>query len=181
VETRRAGNEGIATERLSLQRPTDAAIDLIYSLHSDLRACQHNPADMLTNHAEAETCYQRWDQHWRDHGFGYWVVHARRRAIGVCGLKVMALGEHDTLNLFYRLSPSAWGCGFATEAATAVVQWADFQLPSLPVIARVRPANVASQRVAENAGLKRADQLDTQGEDGLDWIFARRYPSVRTR
>ncbi|MBE1593825.1 GNAT family N-acetyltransferase [Nonomuraea angiospora] len=41
----------------------------------------------------------------------------------------------------------------------------------LPIIARARPANVASQRVAMRAGLVRAEHRDTCGEDGLDWVF----------
>jgi len=40
-----------------------------------------------------------------------------------------------------------------------------------PVIARIRPANVGSARVALRAGLRRAEHLDTLGEDGLDWVF----------
>jgi hypothetical protein len=40
------------------------------------------------------------------------------------------------------------------------------------VVARVRPLNVASQKVAVNAGLARAPSLDTAGEDGPDWVYA---------
>ncbi|CAN5850823.1 hypothetical protein BH24CHL6_BH24CHL6_12240 [soil metagenome] len=76
------------------------------------------------------------------------------------------------LNLFFRLDPSAWGQGLASEAATAVVEWARMHLPDEPLIARVRPANIASQRVALRAGLDRAEPLDGPGEDGFDWIFA---------
>ena len=39
----------------------------------------------------------------------------------------------------------------------------------------VRPGNVASAKVAVRAGLHRAEHLDTDGEDGLDWIFARNW------
>jgi RimJ/RimL family protein N-acetyltransferase len=166
VESRHARNEELVTKRLSLRRPTEVAVGLIYSLHTDPRACEHNPADRLTNHTEAAALYHRWDEHWQHHGFGYWVINASEKSLGVCGLKVMTLNQREVLNLFYRLSPSAWGYGFATEAAAAVVHWADAQLVNVPVIARVRPANAASQRVAEHAGLARAEHLDTQGEDG---------------
>lgn len=57
------------------------------------------------------------------------------------------------------------------EAATAVVAWASRRHPEYPLIARVRPQNVASQRVAIRAGLVRAKHLDQPGEDGLDWIY----------
>jgi [ribosomal protein S5]-alanine N-acetyltransferase len=77
---------------------------------------------------------------------------------------------------FYRLGPEAWGSGVATEAATAVVDWATVHRPDRPVIARVRPDNIASAKVAARAGLHRAEHLDTDGEDGLDWIFAKNWP-----
>jgi RimJ/RimL family protein N-acetyltransferase len=88
----------------------------------------------------------------------------------------MELNGMRVLNLFYRFAPSAWGRGFACEAAIAVAVWASRQVPDRPLIARVRPGNVASQRVAIQAGLSRAEHLDTTGEDGLDWIFAANLP-----
>ncbi|MFG3599045.1 GNAT family N-acetyltransferase [Micromonospora chersina] len=51
------------TARLSLRRPTPADIDLIRAIHSDPRACAHNPSDLLSSRAEAEDRYQRWDEH----------------------------------------------------------------------------------------------------------------------
>ena len=58
----------------------------------------------------------------------------------------------------------------AGEAATAVVYWAT-STGTHPVIARIRPDNVASQRVAVRAGLVRAEHLDDEGFDGPDQIF----------
>jgi RimJ/RimL family protein N-acetyltransferase len=75
------------------------------------------------------------------------------------------------LNLFYRFDPAAWGFGLASEAATAVTAWARGSVAEHPVVARVRPENVASQRVAVRAGLVRAEHLDGPGYDGFDWIF----------
>jgi ribosomal-protein-alanine N-acetyltransferase len=173
------GTEELTTARLSLRRPTPADIDLIHAIHSDPRACAHNPADLLDTRAEAEDRYRRWDEHWQRHGFGYWVVRFRGQSgLGFCGIKLMRLRGRDVLNLFYRLDPAAWGDGTATEAARAVVAWAAAHRPDHPVIARVRPANAASQRVAVRAGLHRAEHLDTPGEDGLDWIFAAHWPGA---
>jgi ribosomal-protein-alanine N-acetyltransferase len=169
----RAGEE-LLTARLSLRRPTAADIDAIFEIHSDPRACIHNPSDRLTQHEGAEELYQRWNEQWERCGYGYWVV--RRSGsdlqLGFCGIKPMELNGVKVLNLFYRFAPSAWGQGLAGEAAPAVAAWASRQVPDLPLIARVRPANVASQRVAIRAGLTRAGHLDTTGDDGVDWIFA---------
>jgi len=174
VQSPRAAAEHLETERLLLQSPDPADIDLIYSVHSNPRACLHNPSDMLSTRAEAEDLYVRWDEHWQLHGVGYWVIRLDHEGIGFCGLKVMTLKDRSALNLFYRLLPSTWGSGLATEAATAVVEWADAHRADDLLTARIRPANSASQRVALRAGLHRTEHLDAQGEDGLDWIYSRR-------
>jgi RimJ/RimL family protein N-acetyltransferase len=47
--------------------------------------------------------------------------------------------------------------------------------PRHPIIARVRPDNVASTRVATRVGLRRAAHLDNDGEDALDWIYTKNW------
>jgi [ribosomal protein S5]-alanine N-acetyltransferase len=178
VSDGRRGGEELQTARLSLRRPTGGDIDAIFEIHSDSRACLHNPSDRLTQREEAEELYQRWNEQWERDGYGYWVVRRSGSAVqlGFCGIKPMELNGMKIINLFYRFTPSAWGQGLAGEAATAVAAWAARQVPDLPLIARVRPANVASQRVAIRAGLSRAEHLDTTGDDGVDWIFAANLP-----
>ena len=175
---RSGSGEELQTARLSLRRPTAADIDAIFEIHSDPRACLHNPSDRLTQREAAEELYQRWHDQWERYGYGYWVVrcHGSAAQLGFCGVKPMELGGMKILNLFYRFSPSAWGQGLAGESATAVAAWASRRAPDLPLIARVRPANVASQRVAIRAGLTRAEHLDATGYDGVDWIFAANLP-----
>ena len=168
----------IVTARLALRRPGPADLKTIFAIHRNTEACRHNPSDLLATVADAEHLYGRWDEHWRRHGFGYWVVESREQEIlGFAGVKVVRFRETEALNLFYRLDPAAWGAGVATEAATAVVSWAGRHLPEWPIIARVRPDNVASQKVAQRAGLTRAGHLDDLGEDGLDWLFVTRWPT----
>ncbi|MCF4136939.1 GNAT family N-acetyltransferase [Streptomyces sp. Tue 6430] len=163
----------LQTARLLLRRPTAADVDAIFAVHRDPETCIHNPSDALARFEEAEALYQRWDNQWQQYGYGYWVVrrHGSAQQLGFCGIKPMELHGAPVLNLFYRFATSAWGQGFAGEAAAAVAAWASRHLPDLPLIARVRPANVASQRVAIRAGLSRAQHLDTGGYDGFDWIY----------
>ncbi|WP_433290932.1 GNAT family N-acetyltransferase [Actinoplanes sp. CA-030573] len=162
------------TDRLSLRPPGEADADAILRIHADPVACEHNPSDMITVRAEAVDRCRRWMAHWQRHGYGYYVLrrHGSEHVVGFCGVKLMRLHERPVLNLFYRLEPAAWGAGLASEAASAVV--ASVAGVGLPVIARVRPGNAASARVAVRAGLRRAEHLDTAGADGLDWIFADR-------
>ncbi|MDI5975507.1 GNAT family N-acetyltransferase [Amycolatopsis magusensis] len=168
-----AAHEELATGRLSLRRPAAADIDAILAIHRDPRTCAHNPSDRLTARDEAEELFHRWDAHWSGYGFGYWTVRtaAGPEPAGFCGVKVMRFDERMVLNLFYRFAPAHWGAGLATEAATAVVEWAAAHQPSYSVIARVRPANHASAKVAARAGLARAAHLDGPGHDGHDLVF----------
>ncbi|GAA0527670.1 hypothetical protein GCM10010172_05250 [Paractinoplanes ferrugineus] len=157
---------------MSLRRPVPADAAAVLRIHSDPLACAHNPGDMIFTWAEAVTRCAAWIGHWERYGFGYHVLRRldSDRVIGFCGVKVVRLHDLPVLNLFYRLEPAAWGAGLAGEAVAAVI--GSVAGEPLPVIARVRPANVASARVAARAGLRRAEHLDTEGEDGVDWIWA---------
>ncbi|MGH3738434.1 MAG: GNAT family N-acetyltransferase [Micromonosporaceae bacterium] len=178
--------DGLTTARLSQRRPVEGDVDAIYAIHRDPLACAHNPGDLLGSRAEAEQLYVRWDAHWQRYGHGYRVVRllgevdpiGSSGVIGFCGVKVMPLHGREVLNLLYRFAPAAWGNGYASEAARAVVRWAAAHAPERPLIARIRPANTASIRVATGAGLVRAARLDTVGEDGLDWIFVTDWPTL---
>jgi [ribosomal protein S5]-alanine N-acetyltransferase len=176
--------EELVTRRLSLRRPAPADVHAIFSINSDQRACAHNPSDMLATRDEAQQLFRRWDEHWLRFGFGYWVVRRRDSAtpIGFCGIKVMQLNESDVVNLFYRFDPAVWGSGLASEAAWAVTGWAAQNIPARALIARIRPQNVASQRVAIHAGLARTEHMDALGEmESIGSSSDQRITSLRRR
>jgi RimJ/RimL family protein N-acetyltransferase len=163
----------LRTGRLLLRRPAGSDVGAILAVHRDPLACAHNPGDRLQTRSEALERLHHWTAHWDRHGFGYWTVltGAPPALVGFCGLKVMPLRGAPALNLFYRFAPAAWHRGYATEAAAAVVAWAAEHRPDLPLVARVRPENLASQRVATRIGLHRAPRLDHPGEDGPDLLY----------
>ena len=179
----------IVTARLALRRPAPTDVDAIFEMHHDPECCRHNPSDLLADPEDAKRLLTRWDDHWRRHSFGYWVATARDAysitgvqrgaTVGFCGLKFVRFRDREVLNLFYRFGTAHWGAGLGTEAATAVVRWAGEHLPEWPILARVRPENHASQKVAVRAGLSRAEELDESGEDGPDWMYTARWPSTR--
>ncbi len=162
------------TSRLSLRRPVASDVDAVLDICGDPQPWVSTVADR----EEAQRLFERWDEQWQRLGYGYWVVRPRGEAtrLGFCGLRTARFKGQPGLNLFYRFASHTWGRGLASEAATAVVQWAGIWLPTLPVVARIRPDNVASQRVAERVGLVRAAELDEVDADGLDWIH---YASPR--
>jgi ribosomal-protein-alanine N-acetyltransferase len=161
------------TPRLILRPPSSGDVQAVFDLAGDPRAVVHNPSDRLQDDTEAEELLGRWVVHWEQFGFGYWLVREAGRAptVGVCGVKVVSFRSAPALNLLCRFTPEVWGRGFATEAATAVVQSARLIKPERPLIARVRSSNVASQRVALKAGFLRMPSWDQSGEDGAELLF----------
>lgn len=174
------GPSALRTRRLLLRRPVADDAQEVLRLHRDPLAIAHNPSDRLTDEAEARDLLGRWIRHWEDRGIGYWVVSQREQpnVLGFCGVKAMTLHGRPVANLLYRLDPDYWGRGVASEAASAAVTRALRHWPDRPVIARIRPDNQASARVAIKSGLIRAPELDTHGEDGTDHIYTTTKPTI---
>lgn len=163
----------VRTDRLLLRKPLEADAPFVLALHADPQAIVHNPADALGDLTDARSRLTLWSTHWQN-GLGYWIVEecAVGRAIGVCGVKAVDLQGQPSWNLLYRFLPEAWGRGYAREAARASLKVAAVVDASRPVVARIRPDNAASARVAEAIGLVRRPDLDLDGDDGRDEIWS---------
>jgi RimJ/RimL family protein N-acetyltransferase len=151
----------LETERLRLRRPEPADLADVHRLHADPRVWLHSPTGAHRHVAESERMLARWIDHWDEHGYGYWLAEHAGRMIGVGGLMLLPgwLDGADVLNVYYRFEPEAWGRGFAGELVAAALAAG----PTLPAIARVRPTNTPSARVAERAGFERRPDLDDGG------------------
>lgn len=82
------------------------------------------------------------------------IFRENERLIGFCGFFLQTVDGAEELEIAYRLDPSHWGQGIATEAARAVRDhaFAELQLPR--VISLIHPENIASRRVAEKNGMR---------------------------
>jgi ribosomal-protein-alanine N-acetyltransferase len=169
--------ESLTTVRLRLDAPAPQDAPAILAIIGDPKAVQHNPSDLVTDLAEAQDLVGRWILHWLDRGFGYWCVRevGRPAVVGYCGLRASTAHGLSVLNLIYRFTPDVWGRGYATEAATAAIAWGSQHQPHTLIIARVRPDNLPSQKVALKSGLQRDEDLDDVGEDGQNLAYSNRY------
>ena len=103
--------------------------------------------------------------HLRYPGFGYWAAETRAGGefIGWFGLRPVtptdgamehwpdACGPTGVVSLGYRLRRSAWGQGYATEGARALVRLAFTGLGVREVVATTMAVNTGSRRVMEKA------------------------------
>lgn len=79
------------------------------------------------------------------------------------------LSENGVAEIGYGIMEEYQGFGYATEAVSAIVDWALNQPDAMCIIAEVEEANTASQRVLEKSGFVPNGET---GEEGL--IFIRR-------
>lgn len=118
------------------------------------------------------TCLERYYQRW---GFGPYAVVEKhsQELIGYCGLFYFPdVGGKPEVEIGYRLRRSAWGKGFATEAACAVRDFAFNSLGMQRLIALIDPDNIASIRVAEKLGMQYEKDIMLPGYTHPDRIYA---------
>jgi RimJ/RimL family protein N-acetyltransferase len=76
------------------------------------------------------------------------------RFIGNCGIRINDV-ERREANIGYEVSPSEWGRGYATEAATAIARFGFEELGLHRVWAECVADNAGSIRVLEKLGMRR--------------------------
>ena len=105
-------------------------------------------------------------EHWAIHGFGMWVVQDRstREFAGECGLRW--LEDASEVELSYGLYTRFRGCGLATEAARAAIDFGIEVLGLERIVALSRGDNIKSHRVLEKLGMTLEWRKQT-GQHGL--------------
>jgi RimJ/RimL family protein N-acetyltransferase len=94
--------------------------------------------------------YDRFD------GYGYWAAIERSTGdfLGWFCLHPEDPSSPNTLSLGYRLRQSAWGKGYGTEGARALIRKGFTELGMQRVVAMTYEHNIASRRVMEKTGMK---------------------------
>jgi RimJ/RimL family protein N-acetyltransferase len=110
---------------------------------------------------ESEQWLRRTIDRYRQHGTGLLAVlragdEEDAVFLGDCGVQVRSFAGRVHLELGYHFTRSAWGHGYATEAARACAAHALRHSDATEVIALIRPENVPSQGVARRLGMSRA-------------------------
>jgi [ribosomal protein S5]-alanine N-acetyltransferase len=93
---------------------------------------------------------------------------ATDRIIGMMGLG--SIDRHDrSAELYYWITPSEWGKGYATEASRAVLRIAFGRMALHRVSAHVHTFNTASLRVLRKLGFRKEGRLREVRRVGRRW------------
>lgn len=102
-------------------------------------------------------------------GFGLWALEVRATGefIGFTGLARPSFDAHFTpaVEVGWRLGRSAWGKGYATEAARAALAFGFEEAGLVEIVSFTTAANVRSRAVMERIGMTHdpADDFDHPG------------------
>ena len=140
----------IETERLLLRLPIAADFDGFAELHADEEASRYIGGPLVR--AAAWRKFLQSPGAWAVQGFGMFSVIDKASAewLGMSG-PWQPEGWPGT-EVGWSFRRRAWGRGFATEAATAAIDWAFANLGWTDVIHSIAPANLPSQALAQRLG-----------------------------
>lgn len=169
----------LSTARLLLRPFTQGDGDDLYALQSDryaLRYWDAPPWTPQTRQAAITRFLQRCERLAQE-GTGARVVIQREEDGAFLGWCTLTSWNPDfrSASLGFCLSPSAWGQGYATEAAGALLDWAFATLDLNRVQAETDTRNGASARVLEKLGFIREGTLRqdciVNGDISDSWVY----------
>ncbi len=148
----------LQTERLILRRFTADDVEALCGLDSDPAVMRFiNGGRPTPRHlVESEILPRFLGWYEQSDRFGYWAAIDRGTGefVGWFHLWPQEGRPAGEAEIGYRLHQAAWGKGYATEGATALVAKAFTELGVERVTAQTMTVNRASRRVMEKAGLR---------------------------
>ncbi|WP_020578122.1 GNAT family N-acetyltransferase [Actinopolymorpha alba] len=152
------------TERLILRRWRDSDLEPFAALNSDPDVMEHFPA--LMTREESDDLVARIESAFPERGFGLWALEVQGAGefIGFTGLSVPSFDAHFTpaVEVGWRLARSAWGRGYASEAARAALAFGFDPAGLTEIVSFTATTNLRSQAVMRRIGMTHdaADDFD---------------------
>ena len=145
------------TERLRLRRWRAADRAPFAALNADPRVMEHFP-DCLTRQ-QSDRLVERIEADFELYGYGLWALETRATGefVGFTGLSKVSFEASFTpaVEVGWRLARSAWGRGYATEAARASLAYGFDEVGLSEVVSFTAAGNRRSRTVMERIGLDR--------------------------
>jgi ribosomal-protein-alanine N-acetyltransferase len=166
----------LETARLRLRPFADADAAALFGLHSNAQVLRYWDAPPWSEPERAHRFIAACGQ-MAEEGTGARLAVDRGSDgafVGWCGLTRWN-PDHRSASLGYCFAEAAWGHGYATEAAAALLEWAYGALDLNRVQAETDTRNLASARVLEKLGFVREGTLRedcvVNGDVSDSWVY----------
>ena len=168
----------IETDRLILRLMTESDFDDVFKIFTDEKVMQTFECDPF-NPQQMRTWIKRNSAHQEKYGYGLFsvILKAENKLIGDCGLEHEQFNNKPCVEIGYDFLSEYWNQGYATEAASAVKDYAvhrvDIDLNS--VCSYIRRQNQASIRVSEKIGMEKLLEYENHGIEYYLYGYSRAY------
>jgi RimJ/RimL family protein N-acetyltransferase len=156
----------LQTDRLVLRAPVPEDAETLAPMYADPEVMRYVGDGRTLTRAETERSVRRMIERWEADGFGLFTT-VRKEDGAVIGRVGLLVWNTDTwepttraqgaevpteVEVGYTLGRDFWGCGYATEAGSAVRDYALGRLGAERLIALIIHGNTASENVARKLG-----------------------------
>jgi RimJ/RimL family protein N-acetyltransferase len=162
----------LRTRRLLLRRWREEDRTAFAALNADPIVMEHFPAAL--SRGESDVLVDRIEAGFEQRGWGLWAVEVPGSAafIGFVGLNPATFDAPFTpaVEIGWRLAREHWGKGYATEGASAALEFGFDALGLDEIVSFTTHANTRSRRVMERLQMQRdpADDFDNPNVPGGD-------------
>ena len=146
----------LETKRLIICSPEIKDIEQVCKLDSDPDVMRYIGKGVPRSHQETDSLYIKSMEHFQKHHFSFGVVFEKKTGqfVGRAGINYKALDDtQPDIEIGYRLAKKYWNKGYATELASALVQWGFQELKLDKLCGFTHPDNQGSRRVLEKVGM----------------------------
>lgn len=113
---------------------------------------------------ETRALYDRIQRHFKDNGFGLYAIETKKRNefIGFTGFQRISFEADFTpgVEIGWRLKFDKWGKGYATEASSACLRYANEQLDFKEVYSFTSIWNSMSEHVMQKLDMQKVKEFD---------------------
>ncbi|AOE49796.1 GNAT family N-acetyltransferase [Kangiella sediminilitoris] len=155
----------IETERLILRAYRSDDLDKYYEMMADPDINRFLMSGEPMSRHEAWRSAATMAGHWMLHGFGQWAIEEKSSGefIGRCGM--IEPEGWPAKEIGWVLHKSAWGKGYATEAAKAALKYGFETMKLDKIISLIQPDNIGSVAVAKRIGESYSKKITLFGKD----------------
>lgn len=97
-------------------------------------------------------------------GLGWWALLEKDTGAVVGGVMLQPARYATDVEVGYHVAQEAWGRGYATEAARAIVRYGLDELGLPRIVAAIHPDNYASRRVVDKLGMRNVGDVLHDGQ-----------------
>lgn len=149
----------IETERMILRPQVLEDFEAAYAITAQEAVYRYLGGEPITRSVKWEK-FTRGPAWWLWLGYGFWAIDDRAtgRLVGEIGfgefMRPIDPPLPDMPEMGWILDPTVHGRGFASEALTAILAWAEAQMPQTPFQCIIDPDNDASLALAAKFGFR---------------------------